>query len=241
MDTNLVAAIVGAIAAVVSGAIPYIVDRVSKPKQILKFVYIKVIHLTRRSDTSQPVYKKFVQRLGREVEIYDEYSYFRFNVFKRPQKGFTSTDRSSGVVDLKLLYPWQDTIRFSDKDAQIVENIISHTLQRSSNMYFTEAMYFNGFQPGHENVAMKMEDNTQEARMVIDFSSLPNHEFIVKGKPKAFLRAQDEEKLIGITEPSPGVFSVAGSNLLKDQVLGIDFEIDWEKLSPVELSLLQKV
>jgi hypothetical protein len=121
-------------------------------------------------------------------------------------------------------------MRFSDKGAQIVENIINYTMPKNSTTYITEAIYFNGLQPGHEDIATKMEYDTQDARMIIDFSCLPNHESIFKEKPQAFLRTQEKEELIGITEPSPGVFSIAGSNLKKDHVLGIEFKFDWEKL-----------
>ncbi len=231
MDTNLIAALIGAIAAVIAGAVPYFLNKVGKPKQLQKFVYIKVLHLKKKVKGRKPIYTRYVKRLEKEIEVFDEYLYFRFNIFKRTQKKFTCQDRSSGIVDMQILHPWQDELKFADKGAKFVEKILSQIPIKPSNVFFTETKYFNGFQSGNEDIAMGVEFDTEEARLVIDFSSLPNFNDIIMEKPKAYFISIDEnEEMIGILEPSPGIYCIAKNNIKKGSVLRIDFEFDWEKL-----------
>jgi hypothetical protein len=225
--SNIIAAVIGGII----GLTPYLATvfraRREKNTQHYKFFYVKLYHLTRRSATSRPVYKRFIQRLNTHVDVYDEAHYFRLNIFDKEQDDFTTVDRSSGVVDLQLLYPWQK-LQFSDWGAEKVPNMITHTIKKKSHTFFTRSMYFNGFQEGNTDVAMKMESDTREARMIIDFSSIPGFEMIFKSSPRAYLRTSGMEGPIDITKVHPGIYVVSHNDLQKEDVIIVVFDVDWD-------------
>src|SRR5215212_297357 len=106
----LVGALIGALATIVVGLLPLYLERRKHRYQKYKFVYVKVIHLRRREHGRAPVYRASLRRVGREIEVFDEYHFFRLNVFHRPQKEFRFSDRTSGVVDLQIMYPWQESL-----------------------------------------------------------------------------------------------------------------------------------
>ena len=85
----------------------------------------------------------------------------------------------------------------------------------------------NGIQPGHENYATMMYSDTDEGRLVVDFSSLPHARRFLIGTPTAKLCSGGPEKQIGIISKNL-VFTATAPNLVADQVIRMDFEIDWE-------------
>ncbi|HYR12254.1 MAG TPA: hypothetical protein VEQ60_30990, partial [Longimicrobium sp.] len=96
----LISGVIGAGAAFITTLpvlIPWMRDWRNAEKQEYKYIYIKVVHLTRQDGVNPPVYRAHVPRLKREVDVYDEYHYFRLNLFRWPRPAFTCTDRSSGV------------------------------------------------------------------------------------------------------------------------------------------------
>src|ERR1044071_1873146 len=98
MSNEIIAALIGAIAAVAAGLIPLIYERLAHRLEKYKFVYVKLIPLRRRQEGKPPVYQPFIPRLKKPIDVYDEYHFFRLNVFHRPQKEFSCSDRTSGTV-----------------------------------------------------------------------------------------------------------------------------------------------
>lgn len=70
-----------------------------------KMVYIKYLYI--RAKDAGPAYTKYINRIGEPLDIYSEYYYVRFNKFSKARNNITIRDRSSGVVDLTLIYPWK--------------------------------------------------------------------------------------------------------------------------------------
>jgi hypothetical protein len=225
--SNIIAAVIGGLIGLTPYMITVLRERRGKDTQHYKFVYAKIYHLTRKSDTSRPVYTRFIQRLKSNIAIYDEMHFFRLNIFDEEQNDFTTVDRSSGVVDLQLLYPWQKP-QFSDRGAAKVPNMLTHTIKKKSHTFFTRSMYFNGFQEGNTDVAMKMEADTREARMIIDFSSIPEFDTIFKGPPRAYRRTSGMEGSIDINEVHPGIYVVSHNDLQKEDVILVVFDVDWD-------------
>lgn len=196
--------------------------------QLEKTALIKFFHLTKRSPDKAPVYKRYINRLDKYVDIYDEYVLLRFNKFPQPVKQFECTDRTSGTLDLNILHPWQDNLKFADKGAQYVEQYLNQMIEGSSNVFVTAANYYNAFQPGNNDAGIKMEKDTQMARLIVDFSSIPNHEKFIKGMPKAIRDNGEEEAAIKVIhKPNSGVYYVAKENLKKGEVIKMMFDIDW--------------
>ncbi|HEX7242921.1 MAG TPA: hypothetical protein VF263_21720 [Longimicrobiaceae bacterium] len=229
---GLIGVVIGALAAFVTTLpvlIPWFRDWRAGGRQEYKYCYVKVVHLTRREDGRAPVYRAYVPRLDQKVPVYDEYHYFRLNVFRWPRGVFTCTDRSSGVVDLQILHPWHDggKLVFTDRGAGLQPGTVSQTVRKKSNVFFTKSIYYNGLQSGHENVAMKMEHHTGEARMIVDFSSIPNFEQLVP-MPDAVECTPDRETQINARKLAPGIFSVSAVDVAEETVLRLDFAFRWE-------------
>jgi len=211
--------------------IPYLVHLFRewrrKDDQMYKFVYIKVYHLTPMVDGQPPVYEKYISRLSKTIGVYDEFHYFRLNVFRKPQKNLRYLDRSSGIVDMQIIHPWQ-SLYFEDKGAAKVENVLEQIIKEPSNVFFTRTMYFNGIQKGNEDVGMRMENDTLEARLLVDFSSIPGFETFQKATPKGAYRSNGREEPVGVIETQPGIYLLSQKNLKKGDVLRMDFNLDWD-------------
>jgi hypothetical protein len=197
-----------------------------------KVMYVKVLYLKRNEPGQKPVYQRVVKRLkGESVVVFDEEVYYSMSVFPREQERYSYTFRSSGVVDLRTVHPWVEHLRFADKGDNLIEGRVSQTVDLPSNVYLVVSHHCNGLQPGDEDVAMRADFDTSYARLVVDFSSLPNIDSLFKERPTAKFREGNSETLLGIEEYAPGIFSVTHKDIKKDSVLRIDFKIAWEKLS----------
>ena len=221
-----VGTIVGALIGVV---VPRLLDaRKAKNEQAYKFVYIKLYYLKRRVQGAAPVYQRFVERLGRKVAVFDEFHMFKLNIFRGERKGLVVGDRSSGVVDMQILHPWQ-RVTFADLGAAKKDDVIEQVIRRPSAVYFTRSIYLNGLQEGHERLAIKMEQDTKEARIVVDFSSVPEFAEMMLRGPSAVIRRDDYEESLAVGETDVGGIYEVGTRLLRQgDVLRVDFHIDWE-------------
>ncbi len=199
--------------------------------QLEKTALIKFFHLTKKDQNKSPVYKRYISRLDKYIDIFDEYVLLRFNKFPQPVKDFECTDRTSGTIDLSILHPWQDNLKFADKGAQYIEQYLNQMIEGTSNVFVTAANYYNAFQPGNNDAGIKMEKDTQMARLIVDFSSIPNHDKFVVGMPKAIRDNGEEEAAIKVIhKPNSGVYYVSKSDLKKGEVIKMMFEIDWNEV-----------
>jgi hypothetical protein len=233
MNYDLISLLLGAIAALI-GTLPVLIPALRewrhRDRQDYKYSYIKVIHLTRNDGTNAPVYRAYVPRLDREVTVFDEYNHYRLNIFPR-KRPYTSTNRTSGVCDVRIIFPWREEegLEFSDKGSGKVADVISQTMDVESKVHFTNTINYNGLQPGNEDLAMKMEYDTREARMIVDFSSIPNCEAVIP-MPVAVVRVKNRERRINVHQLATGVFMVCESMLQKEAVLRMDFCFNWTKI-----------
>ena len=200
--------------------------------QLEKIAYIKLIHIKERKEGATPVYMRFIPRLEKEVEVFDEAQFFRIIKYSKPLTEINIRDRSSGIVDINILHPWQE-LEFTDYGSAQIENLVTQVIDMSNSNVFCSAMYFiNGFQKGNTDYMTQMEMKTKTGRLIIDFSSLPNHKNFIVGIPKGFKRVKgfDGDRPITVEELRPGMYHIEGINLNKGDVIGLKFDIDWNKI-----------
>jgi hypothetical protein len=192
-----------------------------------KVVYVKYLYI--RSEEAGPAYTKYVERIGKHIDVYSEYYYVRFNKLSKTGNSITVRDRSSGVVDLTLIYPWK-RLTFADEGSASISQVIAQDLE-GRDTYFTASTYYNGFSEGNEDIGMKMEMDTTVARMIADFSSVVGFSSLFVSKPEAYRVDTDQRrtKLLGLEQIKPGVYHIEAQNLKKGEVVMLDFHVDWEK------------
>lgn len=194
-----------------------------------KMVYVKYLHIRRESE--EPVYSKHISRLEEDIDVHSEYHYYRFNKYSTKNNSILLTDRSSGIVDQNILYPWKK-LAFTDIPSKKIKGIISQNVD-SSDCYFSATTYYNGFKEHNEDIGMKMEMDTLEARLVADFSSIVGLEKLFVKEPDAYKMELDgrKTKLLGLEKISEGVYHLVSQNLKKGEALLLDFHVNWDYLN----------
>lgn len=228
---GLIVALIAAIGGFTSGLVPQLYnDWFSRKHQRYKFFYMKVNCLKHKKTGASFFYKKHVRRLNQDIEVFSEVQCYRLNIFGNEQKLFKFSDRSSGVIDLQVFHPLQEELVFTDERAADDPNFLSQTVEKKSRVYFSRALYLNGFQPNDEDMSMKMERETEEATLIVDFTSLPNFDSLFKKEPKGFHCSGNRKGILPVQTLSPGVYSLTMSKLKENDVLRIDFFVDWNLL-----------
>lgn len=200
--------------------------------QIEKIAYIKLIHLKERKAGATPFYKRYIPRLNREVEVFDEVQIFRIIKYSKPLEEIDVRDRSSGVVDINILHPWQE-LEFTDYGSSQIEELVTQVIDMNSSNVFCSVMYFiNGFQKGNTDYLIQMENKTKVGRLLIDFSSLLYFEEFITDIPKGFKRIKgfEDERPVSVEQLRPGIFHLEAINLNKGDVVGLRFNLNWDKI-----------
>lgn len=197
--------------------------------QEMKMVYVKYLHI--RKESEAPVYQKFIERLDETIDVHSEYHYYRFNKFNKDNNSITLTDKSSGVVDLKILYPWKDIV-FTDIPSQKHKGSITQDVS-NSDTYFCATTYYNGFKEKNEDIGMKMEMDTLCAKIIADFSSIVGLKKLFIKEPDAYKMELNKAKikLVGLEKISDGVYHIEVHNLKKGEALLLDFHVNWDYLN----------
>ncbi|KAA0992970.1 DUF4062 domain-containing protein [Dyadobacter aurulentus] len=207
---------------------------------IEKTIYYKFLHLSNKATSSQPLYRKYVERLNETIDIYDEYMTFRISNFNKLVTKFRSYDSTRGTaVEVKSLLPYIRNPR--DTDITVEENprIIQPMIKGASNVFVTSSHYYNGFQPGNKDTAAKADKNAQTIRLVVDFTSIKDYHLHIRMRPKVFFSFYEEKgklvsKEIGTIEAiSPGLFEVERKNMKEGEVIRIEFASDFDTTSNI--------
>jgi hypothetical protein len=198
--------------------------------QLEKVVYDKFLYIKQRNN--KPVYKAHVKRINEYTEVYDEKFSVRINKFSSITP-VTTRDRSSGIIDLLFLLPFKEKLNFPDQPSRKSKHTVLQDLY-GEDTYISTGTYYNGFQPGSEDLASKMEMDTEVFRFIADFSSIPDIEEIMEKKPNLYKLNLDESKLditSKIKEVGQAIFYVEVKNLKKGEVICFDFHINWNYLN----------
>jgi hypothetical protein len=201
--------------------------------QEIKLAYIKYIYI--RRNASEPVYRKYVKRLGETIEVRSEYQYYRFNKFSNSNNEITFIDRSTGIVDPKILFPWRQ-LTFTDVPSKKSKGMLTQDIS-GSDTYLSVTTYYNGFKEGEEDIGIKVEMDTNITRVIADFSS-------IVWLPNLFIREPDaykmelngsRTKLLGLEKIDDGIYHLESFNMKKGESLLIDFHVNWNFLHDSDL------
>lgn len=195
--------------------------------QEIKLVYAKYLHIHKSAD---PIYNRTIKRLDKDYDIFSEYHYYRFNKYNKENPDITLTDNSTGIVDQRILYPWQK-LTFTDMPSMFQEGLVSQSVGKSDT-YFSATTYYNGFQKSQEDIGAKMEIDTKKAQIIADFSSIPGFESLFIAPPDAYKWdvKGNKTKLLSLEELDYGVYLLEGYDLKKGESIMIDFHVNWEYL-----------
>lgn len=195
-----------------------------------KAMFVKFLYLLPQK--SQPAYLKKIDRINEEIEIRTESTHYRVNRFNK-ETDITITDTSTnGIVDdMHVMLPWQPKSQ-SHKSRSINPKNISKRLS-GSKTYVTISTYCNGFSEGEEDYAIMAERFTKTARLIIDFSSVPDLDKIFSKQPDAYryFDHSNKKSIYGILEVSSGVYLLEANNLEKNEIIELDFHINWNYLT----------
>ena len=196
-----------------------------------KILYVKVLHLRRRKDGSPGIYKRRLAEVGNpEIDVSDEALYFSLHIFSKPRKMFRWAVRSSGKADPQIIHPWTEQILYPDQKERLLANFLNPTCRESSSVYLAVSHFYNGLQPGEEELILRVEEDIDYARLIADFSSVANPRPVFLAHPKAYLTTTQGEFTLGIAEIKPMIFSAFQNGIKEGQALRITYRLDWEAM-----------
>jgi hypothetical protein len=146
---------------------------VFEPSLSCLLMYFKFLHL-RDKRVSAPVYQKYIPRLNRLINVFDEFVLIKTLFFKETQKNQEFYGRSMGVVDIQPIFPPRDHVIVSDPGLMGIEGVIRHIESEPSQLYQTIAFYENGLQSENEEIGGVVPDDCARAVIMVDMTSLPD-------------------------------------------------------------------
>jgi len=197
-----------------------------------KLLYVKVTHLSDRT-IAAPAYHRTVERLipsERSVPVYDEAVYYTIEIYPSERQLSSRTNRSSGVVDSRLLIPWLDQIEFRDAGAAIIKEMVQIDVA-DSDCVLEIAHFLNGLQgPDNQNFSSYLPEDSNDFRLVLDFSSIPNAEKFVTLKGAFIDRKFDNRPhAVGTAPIGPSLYMVSCNDGKKGDVIRMYFNFDWSR------------
>ena len=135
-------------------------------------IYFKFLHL-RDKRVSPPVYQKFIPRLNRVVDVFDEFILVKTLFFKETQKYQEFYGRSMGVVDIHPIFPPRDHVIVSDPGLLGIEGVARHIESEPCQLYQTILFYENGLQYGNDEIGGVVPEDCARAVVMADMTSLP--------------------------------------------------------------------
>ncbi|GAB3903258.1 hypothetical protein GCM10028803_31380 [Larkinella knui] len=208
----------------------------TEAKLVEKLIYYKFIHLSDESENNLPLYNKFVKRLDKTVGVFDEYITFRISRFTKDVNRFKSYDSTRGsAVEVNSLLPFVFSLRDTDVTVESNPKIIQPIIFGPSNVFVTSSHYYNGFQKGNRDTAVKADKDVEIVRLVVDFSSIVDFESYISDNPKVFYRFHDLEKrgklvnsiVESATKIANGVYYAEMKDVSEGDVLRIEFASDY--------------
>lgn len=206
-----------------------------QPRCTLKILYAKVVRFELQTDSAEPLYLADATRSAEspiEVGVFDETVYTSVETYDRPTSEHEYSFRSSGVADLLCLTPWRSRLRFTDRGAAADPHQVRQVFSDDPSESFVVVTHaYNGLQPGHEDFGIRMPEAIDEARLVVDLSSVPRLIDAMTAPPRGELRSESAEPIqLSVLEYRRGIYCIEQRQLRKNDVLLLDFSIDWDRL-----------
>lgn len=193
-----------------------------------KTQYAKFVAHAHKHPGRAPLYRKYIHRLQKEFDVWDEYNTVTVNCFSHCLNAFKFYTRTDGdAVDFSVLMPYVDKLTFSDVKEGVRDTVFNPTIEAPSNVYAVATSYINGFQDGNTDLATKATHHTRVLRFIADFTSIPDHQRrfqllrCVQVDPQAMeLNITKEVRSI-----QPGVYLIERINVPKDHVIKFNFKV----------------
>jgi hypothetical protein len=192
-----------------------------------KLLYVKVTYLREKTAGATPVYHREVERLAEEtrtVDVYDEAVYYTLEIFPSKKKIERRTDQSSGVVDPRMIIPLRYPLVFGDKFAARAANTAQMDVDGETDTLLTISHFENGLQGNEQNFASRVEEDAEYARMIVDFSSIPDARTrVLPGS--AWLRREGKDEKTELMTLGDSMYMVSCEEAKAGDYLGMSFTI----------------
>jgi hypothetical protein len=208
-----------------------LVDKLAAPaglqRRYQKLLYVKVTHLRTKAADTAPVYRRNVERLAediRMVDVYDEAVYYTLELFSSKKKVERRTDQSSGVVDPRMMIPLRYPLVFGDKFAGRAANTAQMEVSDETDTLLTVSHFVNGLQGREQEFASRVEEDADYARMIVDFSSIPDARTFVQ-QQSAWVRRDDQDQAAKVESLGESIYMVSCEDAKAGDYLGMSFTI----------------
>ncbi len=196
-----------------------------------KVLYVKVTYLSDRAKAAAPFYNRTVQRLEeseRAVPVFDEAVYYTLELLPATAPVGMRKDRSSGVVDSRVVIPWQDEVIFRDAGASQLKGFIQLEPDTDSDTFLSVSHFENGLQGKSQDMCTDVPQDAEYVRLIVDFSSVPNSARFISAD-RATVSLKEWKEAVPITRCGPGLFSVVCKDVKKNSVITMFFTFDWSR------------
>ena len=148
-------------------------------------VYVKFLHL-RDGRTSAPVYRKFIHRLDRKVDVFDEFVIVRTLLFSAVPEPFEMVGHTKGITDLQPAYPPRSALLPLYIGRHDAPDSVGHFETEPEPLAQGAFTIVNGFQEGNTVIGTLVVEKCVRLVLVVDMSSLPNSGEFLVGPPLGF-------------------------------------------------------
>ncbi len=199
-----------------------------------KVLYIKMILLTNRKNAAEPFYRKKIERLDNEVEVYDEAQFFEMVSYSGMAKETMARNYSfkDAAVDMNVILPRQKPATGADyigDDAKRADSV-EGTINLTSNLFYSATSFYNSFQEGNTVYQTRAQDLIKKLTFIVDFASLPAGTTMHKSLPVARLLSTPYPELLAVSVIKDGIYQVEAAGLSAGQKVEFKFDIDWSKI-----------
>ena len=192
-----------------------------------KLLYVKVTYLRLKADGVLPVYRRNVERLDedvRKVDVFDEAVYYTLEIFPAKKKVERRTDQSSGVVDPRMMIPLQYPLVSGDKHAARSANTALMEVNGETDTLLTISHFENGLQGKDQEFGSRVEEDAEYARMILDFSSIPDAKTLVQ-QQSAWLTRDGKDQALQIVPLGESIYMVSYEDAKAGDYLGMSLTI----------------
>lgn len=152
-------------------------DPKTQPQPFRKVLHVKVVYLSNRAIKASPFYVRTVDRLEqneRNVPVFDEAVYSTLKLFSGKRKLDRESDSSHGVVDSRLIVPWQSQIPFFAAETRTDPHQVGIETHEESDSLLLVSHFLNGLQGPTQSFSTCADQDAGSLRLIVDFSSIPN-------------------------------------------------------------------
>jgi hypothetical protein len=197
-----------------------------------KILYVKVTYLSDKASGGPPFYSRVVSRLQHDqsVAVYDESVYYTLELFPAKKEVGSRTDRSTGVVDPRVVIPWRDRFVPRETTAREIRQSVQMDVQEETDTLLTVSHFSNGLQgEDNQDFASDVPEDAEYVRLIVDFSSIPGASQFISPKSAFIVGVEGNPALAAITSCGESVFMLSRQGAHKGEMLRMCFAVDWSR------------